>query len=213
MVFNNKPIKLRHLVNFNKLDWSIKLFDFFMNIPFQSNTKQCLPFIQLETQYNNTLNIFIFFVIIKYSYEELYYDDKCYGCLPNCPKWKDLECDEFKLLSDDNKPIILKTNSRYMNANNKTIWFQNYKTCYLPFQTVFIKDFGKNFTEYIHKLKSKIISKEQNTQLFLYLLNKVIYLRNENIKFNTPTFDVSKINLDNHNEEVDILHFKFMIRE
>ena len=111
----------------------------------------------------------------------------------------DIEAEEISI-----KSLTIKTNSTYNNANKNTILHRKDNTEYAPYYNVFVKKSGKNLSEYIINLGKNKIKKKEFITLFDYLFKKLNKLRKIK-KF-------SKLTLDNHNKDVNILHFKFMDR-
>ena len=204
-------------LNITDKSWIDNLYTFFKNFELPENildeTQQNLPFVQFTSELSDdkkqiTLNL-IKKTLPHLSLMGTETPKRHYICekeaeLPvefagkPCPTWKDIECQEVYL----NNNITAKINCTFGGVDENTIsGDRNVATFY----NVFVKDVGKNFGEYIKKIQDGKISKDDNTKLFSYLFSILLKLRsNKDLKC------YCKMNLDNHNEDVNILHFKFM---
>jgi len=166
--------------------WKDKLYLFFKNLNLKNNI-----FINFDSIFDGK-NIII-------NVNEKKFND--YNCKKRnkCPTWNDLECNEEIKLSN---LLTIKTNCTFNNANELTTRKDRNIASYY---NVFVKDISKNLYDYIKKIQNGYISKEDNTKLFSYLFSILLKLRsNKDLKC------YCKMNVDNHNEDVNILHFKFM---
>ena len=167
-------------------NWEEDLYLFFKNLNLKNNI-----FINFDSMFDGK------YVIININ--EKNFDD--YNCKKRnkCPTWNELECNKEIKLSN---LLTIKTNCTFNNANELTTRKDRNIASYY---NVFVKDIGQNLYDYINNIKNDNISKEDNTKLFSYLFSILLKLRsNKDLKC------YCKMNVDNHNEDVNILHFKFM---
>ena len=190
---NNIIIDMNDKNKFNKLYLFFKkLYKLYFK---NKKTNICKSFINFSSNYKNKNKLEICF---KFENEK---DKKIKNnkCFIQDLQWNDIEAEEISI-----KSLTIKTNSTYNNANKNTILHRKDNTKYAPYYNVFVKNSGKNLSEYIINLGKKKIKKKDFITLFDYLFKKLNKLRKIK-KF-------SKLTLDNHNKDVNILHFKFMDR-
>jgi hypothetical protein len=109
-----------------------------------------------------------------------------YRCEKNCPVWDEINCDQIdkKIKS----PCRSAENNVYANPIRK--------------HKVFIKG-CENFFDYIKNIQSGKISKEFNRKMWDVIL----------CNWRSVNRNIGKAYLINHNTDVNILHFKFVLIE
>lgn len=107
-----------------------------------------------------------------------------YTCEPNCPTWNEINCDS----------VDKKIKSPCRSADNKvyTDLIRKYK--------VFVRGY-KNFFDYIKHIQNGKMTKEFNRKVWGIILYNWRFV-NRNI---------GKAYLINHNTDINILHFKFVL--
>ena len=198
---NNKIICPGNLIiNLNNNNWTQHLYNFFINLyntylvkGLRKDTKynlNCCPFIFFSTKLLKNNKIKFKFSIFPKNYYNLNIS------------WKDLKTEETLELT---KNLVIKTNSKYQNSDYKTIKESSgldcdgkYKLKYLSYYNVFVNNVGSNLSEYIYNLGTNKIIYEDFAILFKYLVDRMKLTGN--------------YTLNNHNMDVPILHFKYVIR-
>jgi len=195
-----------NILDMDKKEWCEKLLDFFRKlhslylkngITKDKDNIVCCPFISFRTNINETGDlIFNFTITEKMDYKKNL-------------EWRNLITEEEIILGDtDENRITIKTNSKFNSSIlhatqnsigkdciDKTGYFGEYK----PYFNVFVKDYT-NLTDYIDKFVNNQIKPIQVYILFKYLINRMKETGKE-------------FTLDNHNEDVSILHFKYSNRQ
>ena len=166
--------------------WEEDLYLFFKNLNLKNNI-----FINFDSIFDGK-NIII-------NVNEKKFDD--YNCKKRnkCPIWNELMCNEEIKLSE---LLTIKTDCTFNNSDKLTVMKDRNIASYY---NVFVKDVGQNLYDYIKKIQNGNILKEDNTKLFFYLFSILLKLRSKK-----ELKCYCKMNVDNHNEDVNLLHFKFM---
>jgi len=200
-------------INLSK-NWTRTLYEYLKSIELNEPISDYISILQFRTSFDGK-NITMYFT---QKNMRCFGDrkEKCYICeikgLHNpkfiCPSWENIECGEKTLP----KGVVIKTDCTFGDANSNTVVsVSRGRINYPPYYNVFVKNSGKNFREYVEKIKSGEISRDKNSVLFNYLFKILVRLRgNETLECAERCRN--KINLDNHNEDVNTLHFKFMSR-